>query len=233
MKEENEINDNRPLQPNTSADVGAQASRAAADPGEAPKPKKVKKHLIHPTWLRRTLKTIFGVIISLVILVILIPVLVYLPPVQDFAIGIAKKELKKSTGMDVEIGKFRLKFPLDVSLQDLSVVEVTGDTMVKAKEVVADVKMLPLIKNLEVDVKELMLNDAYYRMVSPDTSMIMTIRAGYLNIDDKSQVQIRESNIDLNQAIIRNANIQMYTDVWKKKPNPDDTVPSTFKIRIG
>ena len=61
------------------------------------KPKKVKKHWIHPTWLRRTLKVLLGVLIFILI----IPVLVYLPPVQDLAISIAKKEIKKSTGMDI------------------------------------------------------------------------------------------------------------------------------------
>lgn len=190
--------------------------------------KKEKKHWIHPTWLRRTLKTLLGVLIF----ILLVPVLVYLPPVQDLAIRIAQTELKKSTGMDVEIKHFRLHFPLDVSLQDLSIVEASGDTMISAREAVADVKLLPLFK-LDVQVNELRLNDAYYRLVAPDTSMIMTIRAGLLEIDDQSSVQIKESNIDLHKAVIDNADIQMFTDVWKKKPNPDDTVPSPFKIRIG
>lgn len=196
-------------------------------PQQAPKKKK-KWHLIRPTWLRRTLKTL----LCLILFILILPFLIYVPPVQDFLVKIAEKEVKKSTGMDVSIGKFRLKFPLDISLQDLSVVEATGDTMVSAKEALLDVKLLPLLK-LDVDVDRLKLDQAYYRLVSPDTSMIMTIRAGFLEVDDQSSVNIKESDIDLNKAIIRDANIQMYTDVWKKKPNPEDTATSPFKIRIG
>lgn len=178
-------------------------------------------------WWKVLLYTLLGIIIA----VIVIPFLLYIPPVQDFAIGIAEKELKKSTGMDISIGKFRLKFPLDLSLKDLSVVEASGDTMVSAREAVVDVKLLPLLK-LNVDVKKLRLNDAYYRLVSSDSSMIMKIRAGFLEIDDKSDVKIKESDINLNQAVIRDADIQMYMDVWKKKPTPPDTT-GQFKIRIA
>lgn len=197
------------------------------DPGTPVAPVKKKRHLIHPTWLRRTLKTLMWIVIAVIIL----PFLLYLPPVQGLAIHIAESQVKKSTGMDISIGKFRLKFPLDVSLQDLSIVEATGDTMVSAREATVDVKLLPLFK-LDVKVNKLELDDAYYRLVSADTSMIMTIRAGFLEIDDKSSVKIKESDIDLNKAVIRNADIQMYTDVWRKKPTPPDTT-GQFKIRIG
>lgn len=189
-------------------------------------PKK-RRHWIHPTWLRRTLKTLMWVIIAVIVL----PFLVYLPPVQKLAIHIAETQVRKSSGMDIHIGKFRLKFPLDVSLQDLSIVEASGDTMVSAREAIVDVRLLPLLK-LDVDVERLQLNDAYYRLVSPDTSMIMKIRAGFLEIDDRSSVRIKESDIDLNKAVIRDADIQMYMDVWRKKPTPPDTT-GQFKIRIG
>lgn len=51
------------------------ADSDAREPGEADgdKPKKPKKHLIKPTWLRRTLKTLLGIIIF----ILLIPVLIY------------------------------------------------------------------------------------------------------------------------------------------------------------
>lgn len=194
---------------------------------EKPDGPKKKKHLIHTTWLRRTLKTLMWIII----VVIIIPFLLYIPPVQDFIIKIAENEVRKSTGMDISIDRFRLKFPLDLSLQNLSIVEASGDTMVSAAEAIVDVKLLPLFR-LNVDVKRLQLKEAYYRLVSPDTSMIMKIRAGYIDIDDKSSVEIKQSNIDINKALINDADIQMYLDVWKKKPTPKDTT-GQFKIRIG
>ena len=220
------------LRPESQQEQTPQAPAAGVASSPQPQPckggKVPKHHLIRPTWLRRTLKTLFGIIIFVIIL----PFLLYIPPVQNLVVKIAENEVRKSTGMDISIGKFRLKFPLDLSLQDLSIVEASGDTMVSAREAIVDVKLLPLFK-LDVDVDRLMLKDAYYRLASPDTSMIMTIRAGFLEVDDKSSVSIKESDIDLNKATICDADIQMYLDVWKKKPTPQDTTSTPFKIRIG
>ena len=197
------------------------------------KGKKPKHHWIHPIWLRRTLKTLGWTVAIIILLVISIPVLIYVPPVQDFLVNTAEKIVKDKTGMDIKIGHFRMKFPLDISLQDLSIVEASGDTMVSAREALVDVKLRPLL-NLDVDVEKLQLQQAYYRMVSPDTSMIMTIRAGFLEVDDKSSVEIKRSDINLNKATIRDADIQMYTDVWKKEQKPDTTPAGTgFLIKIN
>ena len=182
---------------------------------EQPK-KQPKKHLIRPTWLRRTLKTLMW----LVIVVLLLPVLIYVPPVQRLLVNVACKVVKNSTGMDASIGEFRLKFPLDVSLRDVVVLEASKDTMVRAGEVVADVKLLPLLK-LDVQLNKLQLNDGYYRMVSKDSSMILSVNAGFLEVDDKSSANIGKSRILLNKVKLRDGALGLYMNVWKKKEEPD------------
>ncbi len=52
------------------------------DKGSTQKPVRVKRHLIRPAWLRRTLKTF----LCILVVILLLPVLLYLPPVQDFAV---------------------------------------------------------------------------------------------------------------------------------------------------
>lgn len=192
---------------------------------ESPK----KKHLIRPKWLRVILKTLMWIFI----VILIIPLLVYIPPVQTFLKDIACNVVKKSTGMDVEIEKFRLKFPLDVSLQGVTAVEESGDTLASVKELIADVKLLPLI-DLDVKVKRLQLNQGYYHMVSADSSMIMNIRAGFLDVDSKSSVSISKSEILLNKVLMRDGDISLYMDVWKKKPTPADSIATTpFYIKAS
>lgn len=199
-------------------------TEAAKEPDNGAK-KPPRKHLIKCTWLRRTLKTLLVVFV----VVLLLPVVIYIPPVQRLLVNVACSVIHDSTGMDAHIGSFRLKFPLDVSLRDVSVVEAGGDTMVSAGELIADVRLLPLLQ-LDVDVNRLQLNRGYYRMVSADSSMIMKIRAGYLEIDDRSAVNIRTSRIMLNRARLRDADISLLMDVWKKKPTPQDTTSTPFLI---
>lgn len=201
------------------------------DPGAAAEVapvKKGKKHLIRPTWLRRVLKTLMCV----VIVVLLIPVLLYIPPVQTFVKNQACKIVEKSTGMKIEIGTFRLKFPLDVDLKDVLVLDQQADTMVRASNVLVDVKMLPLL-GLDVQLNRLSLSDGYYRMVSPDSSMIMKIAAGLLEVDGGSYANMRTGEINLDRALLRKGDLKLYMNVWKQQQTPKDSTPTAFVIKAG
>ncbi|MDE6290424.1 MAG: AsmA family protein, partial [Muribaculaceae bacterium] len=133
----------------------------------APKP---KRHLIRSPWVRRPLK----VLGCLIVVILLIPVLLYIPPVQNFAVRTAAKIVADKTGMKIGIDRLRLKFPVDLSVSGLSVIEASGDTMVTAREALVDVKLRPLL-GLDVQIKRLRLRDGYYRMLSPASSMLMII----------------------------------------------------------
>lgn len=180
-----------------------------------PEKKRVRRHLIRPRWLRITLKTLMWILVA----IILIPVLLYVPPVQTLVKNIACKTVYNSTGMRISIDRFRLKWPVDVSLQGVSVIEASGDTMAVVREAVADVRLAPLLK-MDVQVKRLDLNDGYYRMVSPDSSMILKIRAGLLTVDDRSSADMRDMRILLNKARIKDGEVSLFMDVWRQKPSP-------------
>lgn len=193
---------------------------AASDSGKtAARP--VKKHLIKITWLRRLLKTLMWVVIA----VLLLPVLLYIPPIQNFAISIAKNQIKKSTGMEIGIGSFRLSFPLDVHLKDVYVLTAQNDTMIRAGEAIADVKLLPLLK-LDVKLNRLDLDKGYFKMVLPDSSMTLTVNAGHLSADDKSSFNLADNKLLLNKVKLDDGSLGLYMDVWKKKPTPEDTTES-------
>lgn len=189
------------------------------------KAEKAKRHLIRSPWIRRPLK----VIGCLVVVVLLIPVLLYIPPVQDFAVKTATKMVADKTGMRIGIEKLRLKFPVDLSLSGVSVIEASGDTMVLAREAIVDVKLRPLLA-LDVQINRLRLRDGFYRMLSPDSSMLMTVKAALLEVDDRSSADIRNSEISLHDAYLRDGELQLSMDVWKQKPTPKDTTSTPFLI---
>ena len=184
-----------------------------------------RKHLIRNAWIRRPLK----VLGCLLLLVLLIPVLLYLPPVQDFAVKTATEIVADKTGMKIGIDKLRLKFPVNLSLSGVSVIEASGDTMVMAREAIADVKLRPLL-GLDIQIKRLRLRDGYYRMLSPDSSMLLTIKAGLLEVDEKSSMNLRSSTISINEAKLRDGDMFLSMDVWKQTPSPQDTTSTPFYI---
>lgn len=180
--------------------------------------KKKKKHLIRPKWLRILLR----VFLCLIIFILLIPVLLYVPPVQTFVKNIACDFVNKSTGMHVTIDRFRLKWPLDVQLDNVLVLDEAKDTMVMARQVIADVKLRPLL-GLDVKLNRLQLLDGAYRMLSPDSSMLIKVKAGLLEVDDKSSANIKTSELTLNRAYLKDGDLSLYMNVWKQKPTPKDS----------
>ncbi|MCH5227136.1 MAG: translocation/assembly module TamB domain-containing protein [Muribaculaceae bacterium] len=191
----------------------------------------VKKHWIHPKWLRIVLKTLMWIIICVVCIAIIVPILLYVPPVQTFVKNVACNVVEKSTGMKIGIDRFRLKWPVDVALDGVTIVEATGDTMVYAKEVIADVKLAPLFK-LDVDINDLKLEEAGLRIMAPDSSMLLKLKANLIEIDDKSSVDIKTMTVDINKLLIREADLSLDMDVWKKKPSADTTASVDLKILL-
>ena len=192
---------------------------------KAPKTSDSKKHFIKSPWLRIPAK----VLMWLCIIVLVLPVIVYIPPVQTLLKNVACKVASDATGMKIDIQRFRLEFPLDVALDGVQVIEASGDTMVSAKTAVADVKLLPLLKK-DIKLNALRLQEGYYRLISADSSMIMKIRAGLLDVDGRSSFDLKSMHLDINKAHLRDGDIQMYSNVWKKKPNPDDTTQTQMLI---
>ena len=90
-------------------------------------------------------------LLGLLLLVVLLVVAVYLPPVQRWAVDKASEKLSEEMGRDVSVGSVRLKFPLDLEMGDMLAVQ-DGDTVLNAKNLDVSVKLMPLFRGeVEVD----------------------------------------------------------------------------------
>lgn len=181
-----------------------------------------------PKWMRITMR----VLLCVILFILLIPVLIYLPPVQTVLKDIACKEIFKATGMKAGIERLRLKFPLDVALDGVYILDTSGDTMVRARSLIADVKLRPLFA-LNIDVNKIDLQEGYYRMVSSDSSLIMKINAGHLAVDGGSSMNIAQSRLKINDALLENGTVSLYMNVWKKQNEPQDTTSTPFHIEAN
>ena len=184
-------------------------------------PKKPKK-----SPMQKVIKVLFGVLGFFLML----PLLIYIPPVQSFLKDTACALASDATGMQISIEKFRLCFPLDISLRGVIVVESSGDTMVMAKETVVDLNLKPLL-DLNISPKTLKLRDGMYRMISSDSSMIMKAEIELLTVGDAGNVSLKNNVIDLEKAVIDGGAISLTMDVWKAKSEPED--PNAVKWHIN
>lgn len=80
-----------------------------------------------------------------VVLVILISILLYIPPFQNFAVRLATKHASEATGMDIRVGQIRLSFPLNLTVRDVKVL-APPDTLLLLESFQVNIHPLPLLK---------------------------------------------------------------------------------------
>lgn len=124
---------------------------------------------------RKGLKIAGWVLGILLLIIVLLPFALYIPWVQNIAKDYACEWASKKTGMDISIGRILIKFPLDVSVDDVLVIEQRGDTMLMAENLTAGIAVKPLLDG-QVKVDEADLTKARYNLVTEDSSLVLRTR---------------------------------------------------------
>ena len=90
----------------------------------------------------------------------LLILLLYLPPVQWFAVDKASKLASESTGLDITVGRLDLRFPLDLLVRDVLAVEPeTKDTLLSVDRLKVELRLWKLFKK-ELEIEEISIKGA-------------------------------------------------------------------------
>ncbi len=174
-------------------------------------------------------KTIGFVFIGLILLLCGLLIMIYSPWAQETAReALLNKYSQRTDGTTISVSSFRLRFPLDLNLGDVLIVD-KGDTMVTAGSIRAQVKLLPLLAG-NVAVERLALRDVGFRMGGPDSLMYMTVKADSLGISPANVSLGSTMEIDLEDGGIRGGEMALVlrTDTLAA---PKAAAPTT-KMRI-
>ncbi len=180
---------------------------------------------------KKILKAFLWTVLSIVLLLMLMPVLLYVPFLQDFAVGIAIEQVAKSTGMKVEIGKLRLGFPLRLKVENTTVVQPNGDTMLTSGRMSVNVKLMPLLKG-EIEVAGASLDNSFYQLGNSDS--LMWLRANIRKVDiDGTDINLNQGDINLSRADIEGVRVKLRI-LQDSTSAPQDTASSKpMKIKAG
>ncbi|MCM1108564.1 MAG: translocation/assembly module TamB [Clostridium sp.] len=109
--------------------------------------------------MKKALKWMIAVLLSPVILFFLLSILLYIPPIQDFAVKKATAYAAEATGMDISMERLRLSFPLDLDLRRVSVSDAREGMRMQVEDVIVDLNLWHLLQG-KVDVDALEINGA-------------------------------------------------------------------------
>lgn len=89
----------------------------------------------------------------------LLCVLLYIPPVQWYAVHKASEMASVQTGFDISVGRLALRFPLDLVVNDVYAVEPEmGDTLLAMDRLKVELRFWKLLKK-EIEIEEISLRD--------------------------------------------------------------------------
>ena len=108
---------------------------------------------------KKWFKWIGLIILIPVFLVLLMVGLVYIPFVQNFAVQKITQSLSGSIGMQLNIGDFRLTYPLNLTVRDVYATDTELDTIAYVRELRVNIRPRPLLKK-NISVSAFYLNEA-------------------------------------------------------------------------
>ena len=177
-----------------------------------------------------------------ILLIVLLTLLLYLPPVQNWAVKRVAAYASESTGMDISVEHVELVFPLRLGVDGVKVLQPIDslknapnlslrnkkDTVADIGKMVVDVQLMPLFK------KQVMVDELNFtRLKVNTTNMIHEARIK----GNVGQLSLKAHGIDLGKEHV-NVDNALLADGWLSvelsDTVPPDTTPSKnfWKINI-
>ncbi len=155
--------------------------------------------------MKRLLIWLVWIVASPFLIFLLLVILLYIPPVQQWAVNTVARIASDETGWDIRLEQVRLKFPLDLDLRQLSV--LCPDTMLNVGSVTVGVDCSHILK-AKVGVRTIDIKDG-----TVDTQdLIASLRVrGYigdfhLNADC---IDLKQQTVDLTAASLRGSAVSL------------------------
>ena len=171
---------------------------------------------------------IFVVLLSPVLLFVVLTVLLYLPPVQNWAVDKVTAIASEKTGMDISVGHVDLSFPLDLSIDNFRVLQ-KPDTLADVERMVVDVQLLPLLDS-KVVINELEVSNT--RLNTLDMVAAAKVKGHF------SRLFMASKGIDLDQGVVELNGSRLedaFFDIQMADSVPEDTTtsePTLWKIYV-
>ena len=182
---------------------------------------------------KRYLKIAAAILATPIALIALLAALLYIPPVQNWAVRQAAGYASESTGMNVSVERVRLSFPLDLSVQGLLATQPNDslhnsiDTIAAADELIVGVRLLPLfVGNVDV-------SDLDFRHVNINTAQLVPsarVKGGVGRLKvEPSRVALKKEKVALGPVLLADANL----DIALSDTVPEDTTKTENKWQIA
>ncbi|MCR4581999.1 MAG: translocation/assembly module TamB domain-containing protein [Prevotella sp.] len=165
-----------------------------------------------------------------VLLFLILTALLYVPPIQNWAVQKTMAMVSEQTGMDISLGRVSLKWTFDLALDDFRIIQHNQkntserDTIADIRQLVADVQVWPLISRQVIVVDELAFHDARFNTNGFIDDLRIKGNAKELWLSSKG-IDLNKETVEVNGARLRGGDL----DIALSDTAAIDTTPSTIK----
>ena len=177
--------------------------------------------------MKKALWWILGILMSPLVLFLVLTVLLYLPPVQNWAVDKVAAVASEKTGMLIRVDHVNLSFPLDLTIDHFLMVH-ERDTIADVEQMTVDVQLLPLLGN-QVVINALEVNNT--RLNTNGFVEAACVRGSFKCLSVASRgIDLDRQTVEVNGARLEGADI----DIQLNDSVPEDTTKSEtpWVIRI-
>lgn len=177
--------------------------------------------------LKKTGKWLLVAIAAPIVLFLLLAILIYIPPVQNFIVGKVTRHLSETTGMKISVGHVRLAFPLDLAVHHVMAAE-GNDTIAAVRALRLDVRFMPLLES-RLDIDGVSLYDTRLNTKSLIADTYIRGRIGTLEAQSHG-IEWTRGRIRLDNALLRDAELYVALSDTAAK---DTTASTPWNITAG
>ena len=155
---------------------------------------------------KKTLKWTIAALLTPVLLFLLLFVLIYLPPVQNWLVQRVASYASEKTGMQINIDHVNLEFPLDLGVDGFRMIQ-GQDTIADVEHMTVDVELLPLLRK-RVVIDELEITNT--KLNTSDLVATARIKGQLERLFLTSRgIDLDRQTIDLNGATLDGAHVDI------------------------
>lgn len=183
---------------------------------------------------KKILKWTAGIILTPILLFIILAVMLYIPPVQNWLVRQVTAYASEQTGMEISVERVKLVFPLYLGVEGFKMIQ-QNDSLPQVKDTIADVGQLvvnvqlwPLLKQ-RVEIDALEFNDV--KLNTADFVHEARVKGAIGRLYLRSHgIDLGKESVKINEAVLADAKVNV--ELSDTVPPDTSTTKNNWKISL-
>lgn len=164
-----------------------------------------------------------------IILMWVLIVMLYIPPIQNFAVKKICDGISKNSGFEVKIGSFHLAFPLQLSIADFEVSR-NDTTYAKGEHADVNISFAPLLKG-EVEANYISLERSFINTAKLIPGVTVDGEIGFLRVVARN-IDLENEIANLRQIHVHSTDIEIILNDTTKTEDESDGEPLRWIVNL-